>query len=385
MPLAILVACAPAVRLVAHAPPRLHAAARAAPPIMQAGGNNGGGNNLGAAGVATAAAAAIEEISRSVRTEGVAAPETVRSFVAMDRAREGIVDADGLPVIYDRAAIQAYWDKQGGALQQRWVEFLGVTVPFITRVASLLIGGGTDALEENASELARDARINLEKLGPTYVKMGQMMSVRPDILPQAALDELAALQDGVKGFETEIARQVVEEELGRPIDDVFEEFSAEPVAAASLAQVYRAVLKETGEVVAVKVQRPEVQSTVSKDLYVLRRAAEVYQGLVGRFAPQQRRTLESCDARPHTSHPLLLPPQVRAAAADRLRRAVQRVVSAAAATLLHPPPPPPPPHSPHPPAPPGRWGSTPSSTSRTRGRTWTRCASSSTRRACATS
>ena len=81
------------------------------------------------------------------------------------------VDADGLPVIYDRAAIQAYWDKQGGALQQRWVEFLGVTVPFITRVASLLIGGGTDALEENASELARDARINLEKLGPTYIKV----------------------------------------------------------------------------------------------------------------------------------------------------------------------------------------------------------------------
>merc|ERR1719484_263376 len=81
---------------------------------------------------------------------------------------------------------------------------------------------------------------------------------------------------------------MVEQELGRPMGEVFSEFGPEPAAAASLAQVYRAVLKETGEVVAVKVQRPGVQELVSKDLYVLRRAAEVYQGLVTRFAPQQR-------------------------------------------------------------------------------------------------
>ena len=81
---------------------------------------------------------------------------------------------------------------------------------------------------------------------------------------------------------------MVEQELGRPLTEVFEEFAPEPVAAASLAQVYRAKLRETGEIVAVKVQRPGVQALVSKDLYVLRRAAEVYQGLVKRFAPQQR-------------------------------------------------------------------------------------------------
>merc|ERR1719230_1819366 len=76
--------------------------------------------------------------------------------------------------------------------------------------------------------------------------------------------------------------------MGRPLMEVFDEFAEEPVAAASLAQVYRARLRETGEIVAVKVQRPSVQALVSKDLYVLRRAAEVYQGLVERFAPQQR-------------------------------------------------------------------------------------------------
>ena len=131
------------------------------------------------------------------------------------------------------------------------------------------------------------------------------------------------MQDGVEGFEQSIAIAMVEQvsldpnpspdpnptpqpharlfltppltptpmleqELGRPLMEVFSEFADEPVAAASLAQVYRAVLRESGEVVAVKVQRPGVQSLVSKDLYVLRRAAEVYQGLIKRFAPQQR-------------------------------------------------------------------------------------------------
>ena len=76
--------------------------------------------------------------------------------------------------------------------------------------------------------------------------------------------------------------------VGRPLHEVFDEFGEAPAAAASLAQVYRARLRSTGEWVAVKVQRPGVQALVSKDLYVLRRAAEIYQGLVSRFAPQQR-------------------------------------------------------------------------------------------------
>ena len=244
--------------------------------------------NAGLASAATAAASVIEEVSRSVGEKGVQAPDAEQSFVSMAEERAGLVDDEGLPLIYDREAIQAYWQGQDGALQSRWFEFLGVTVPFITRIAGLLLSGGTEALESNAADLARDARVNMEKLGPTYIKLGQMMSVRPDVLPQAALTELQALQDGVKGFPTETAIAVIEKEYGRPLTEVFDEFAEEPVAAASLAQVYRARLRETGEIVAVKVQRPSVQALVSKDLYVLRRAAEVYQGLVERFAPQQR-------------------------------------------------------------------------------------------------
>jgi len=240
----------------------------------------------GMAQAATAAATVVQEVAGSV--QDVEAPDADDSFVAIDESRTGLVDEEGLPLVYDKEAIQKYWEGQGGALQSRWAEFLSVSVPFLTRVAALLVSGGTDALNDSASELARDARERIQKLGPTYVKMGQMMSVRPDILPQAALDELTILQDGVEGFPADVAREMVEEELGAPIDELFSDFSAEPAAAASLAQVFRATLRSSGEAVAVKVQRPGVQSLVSKDLYVLRRAAEVYQGLVERFAPQQR-------------------------------------------------------------------------------------------------
>ena len=132
--------------------------------LMQIGGGV-------AASAATAAAAVIEETSRAVATKGVEAPDADRSFVSMDQERAGLVDDEGLPLIYDKDAIQSYWAGQGGALQQRWIEFLGVSVPFITRVAGLLISGGTNALEDNAAELAQDARVNLEKLGPTYIKV----------------------------------------------------------------------------------------------------------------------------------------------------------------------------------------------------------------------
>eukprot|EP00667_Euglena_gracilis_P002216 EG_transcript_2216 len=232
---------------------------------------------------------AAQEVSKAVSMKRIEAPDVAKTYIVRDDndERVGKVDEVGLPLVYDKALIQAYWDKQGGALQDRWNEFLACTVPFLTRIVALGLTGGADAIQAQTASLAHDARQNIERLGPTYIKMGQMLSVRPDVLPKEALDELAVLQDNVKPFPTEVAVRQIEAELGKPLGAVFREISEEPVAAASLAQVYKAVTLD-GKVVAVKVQRPAVLELVSKDLYVLRRAAEVYQGLIKRFAPQQR-------------------------------------------------------------------------------------------------
>jgi len=209
------------------------------------------------------------------------APDAERTYVTRDSSslnRSGLVDEVGLPLIYDKKLIEQYWKKQGSSLTKRWSEFLGYSVPYLTKVITLVVSGGNAELKRNAASLAKDARVIFEKLGPTYIKMGQMMSVRPDVLPTEALNELKILQDNVKPFDTAVAIQQIESELQCNLNDLFSEISNVPVAAASLAQVYKAKLKATGEYVAVKIQRPKVLETVSKDLYVLRRAAEVYQG-----------------------------------------------------------------------------------------------------------
>eukprot|EP00968_Pinguiococcus_pyrenoidosus_P000881 scaffold48_cov311-Pinguiococcus_pyrenoidosus.AAC.76 len=243
-----------------------------------------------AANAATAAITAAQAVSEAVAMRELEAPDVDKSFIAQDIGSERVktVDEEGLPLVYDKALIEKYWKAQGSALQQRWTEFLGLSVPFLTKMVGMLITGGTGELQKNEKNLAEDARIIIEKLGPTYIKGGQMMSVRPDVLSQPVLEELSKLQDAVKPFNSSVAIAQIERELGQPLGAVFTEISEEPVAAASLAQVYKAKLAATGEWVAVKIQRPSVLSVVSKDLYVLRRAAEVYQGLMERFAPRQR-------------------------------------------------------------------------------------------------
>ncbi|GMI20218.1 hypothetical protein TeGR_g1470 [Tetraparma gracilis] len=216
----------------------------------------------------------------------LSAPSLEKSYISLDSTTTA-TDESGLPEVYNAELIQDYWKSQRGTLNKRWGEFVGLSVPFLTRLTSLFITEGGANLGPYVGELSRSAREILQELGPTFVKLGQMMSVRPDVLPEEALTELGILQDSVEAFPTSEAVAQIESSLGGPLSDFFLSISEEPVAAASLAQVYRAVTLNN-ETVAVKVQRPKVLSQVSKDLYVLRRAAEVYQGLVDRFAPQQR-------------------------------------------------------------------------------------------------
>jgi ubiquinone biosynthesis protein len=129
---------------------------------------------------------------------------------------------------------------------------------------------------ENAEALARD----LESLGPTFIKLGQLLSTRADLLPRPYLDALARLQDDIEPFEYELVEQIVQEELGTRLSKAFAEFDPVPVAAASLGQVHRAVLRD-GREVAVKVQRPDIREQVLKDLDALDEVARLMDRFTG--------------------------------------------------------------------------------------------------------
>jgi ubiquinone biosynthesis protein len=127
-------------------------------------------------------------------------------------------------------------------------------------------------------------RLALEALGPVFIKFGQMLSTRRDLLPTDIADELARLQDQVAPFPSAEAVAIIEGELGAPVDELFERFDREPMASASVAQVHGARLREGREVVA-KVIRPGIERVIRKDIALLLLIAR----LVERFLPEGRR------------------------------------------------------------------------------------------------
>jgi ubiquinone biosynthesis protein len=122
--------------------------------------------------------------------------------------------------------------------------------------------------DPDAAALADD----LEKLGPTYIKLGQLLSTRADILPVAYMDALSRLQDKVEPFPAAEAERIIQDELGVRISKLFATFELEPIAAASLGQVHRATLRD-GRDVAVKVQRPDIRESIMDDLDALNEVA----------------------------------------------------------------------------------------------------------------
>src|SRR5438105_5594559 len=174
----------------------------------------------------------------------------------------------------------------------------------------------TDLLPGRSSELrlaaasadgasARGAHLRdlLDELGPTFVKFGQLLSTRPDIVPPDIIAELRGLQDDVRPFPFEQAERVIVEDLGNSIERLFLEFDREPVAAASIGQVHRATLPN-GKEVAVKVQRPGAPRQIEADLALLYQAAKLVKervhaldfvdarGLIDEFAGQIRKELD---------------------------------------------------------------------------------------------
>lgn len=117
-----------------------------------------------------------------------------------------------------------------------------------------------------------EMRTTLEDLGPTYVKIGQIMSSRGDVLPENYCKELEKLRQNVRPLEAEVARAVIEEETGKKIDEIFSEFKDEPLGSASIGQAHYAVLKD-GTKVVVKVQRPKIADMMRKDFALLKELA----------------------------------------------------------------------------------------------------------------
>ena len=152
------------------------------------------------------------------------------------------------------------------------------------RVLRYVIFRGAEGSARKQARLGKQAvwlRESLISLGPTFIKIGQALGTRADLLPLEYVKELARLQDQVPAFSTAEAFQIIESELGRSVHECYPEIDSEPIAAASLGQVYRARLA-TGEEVAVKVQRPNLEATIAFDIAILFRLVK----LTNRFFPK---------------------------------------------------------------------------------------------------
>ncbi|MBV8230529.1 MAG: AarF/ABC1/UbiB kinase family protein [Planctomycetaceae bacterium] len=163
---------------------------------------------------------------------------------------------------------------------------------------------------------ARRLRLICEDLGPTFVKLGQLLSSRPDLLPEAYTSELAALRDDVRPFAFEEAKAILTEEFGRPPSELLRSIDPVPVASASISQVHRATLRD-GRVIALKIRRPGIDKVVQADLDILKNLAQLAERRLAFLAPYaptalareferslkreldfavERRTMERCQA-----------------------------------------------------------------------------------------
>ena len=180
---------------------------------------------------------------------------------------------------YDPDAIAAYYSRRPFQVVFR---FFGIFLPFIVFYLRLWLDRRMGGDVKNSRRRAIGLREMLTDLGPAYIKIGQALSTRPDLVPPTYLDELTRLQDQLPPFPNHIAYHFIEVELGAPAAEIFAELSPDPVAAASLGQVYKGRLK-TGEAVAVKVQRPGLAKRITLDLFILRQLAKFATNYVARI------------------------------------------------------------------------------------------------------
>jgi len=178
---------------------------------------------------------------------------------------------------YDADAAREYFDPRVLQVLSRSLYIFAQSAKF---GINLLLDKLGDKIVDNEEQRGRELATLLSKLGPTFIKVGQSLSIRTDLLSPAYIRGLETLQDQVPAFDTADAQRILEDEWRKPVSEVLQGgLSDKPVAAASLGQVYKATLKETGQPVAVKVQRPDITTQIALDMYLLRRIASVVKPL----------------------------------------------------------------------------------------------------------
>lgn len=190
----------------------------------------------------------------------------------LDRAKDIQAEARAMA----RAANATVYSPQLLALKYntRPIKVLRRTLQILIALGSfglkLAIDQRNGVLNQNKRLRATELRRIFTRLGPTFVKLGQGLSTRPDICPPEYLEELSELQDALPTFPDEEAFACIERELELSLDSIYSSISPQPIAAASLGQVYKAQLKYSGQIVAVKVQRPGIEEAIGLDFYLIR-------------------------------------------------------------------------------------------------------------------
>ncbi len=196
----------------------------------------------------------------------------------MARELSDFIEASGL-LEYDPEAIDSIYKKNPFRLLRRlWQTLLPISL-FLLGVGWEKLIGSLNKRERKIYR-AKEFTQLLVDLGPAFIKAGQALSTRPDIVPQIVLEELAQLQDQLPGFNSALAMACIEEDLENNISNIFLEIEKEPISAASLGQVHKAKLKN-GEKVAVKIQRPGLREQITLDLYIVRNIAIWFKNNIG--------------------------------------------------------------------------------------------------------
>ena len=188
------------------------------------------------------------------------------------------IEASGL-LKYDPEIISKIYQKNPSRLFKRLWQTL---IPIFLYIISVGWDKLTGQLKKESKARFRAKQLTnlLVKLGPAFVKAGQALSTRPDIIPAVLLEELSELQDQLPGFDGNKAMELIEEDLNKKIDEIFLTIDKDPISAASLGQVHKAVLKNK-EIVAVKVQRPGLREQITLDLYIVRNIANWLKNNIG--------------------------------------------------------------------------------------------------------